>query len=47
MLLVYEGWDSSYLSFTMATTMAISQGEFPLENEDLKRVMVVCVSRSG
>jgi len=31
-----EGWDSSYLSFTMATTMGISQGEFPLENEALK-----------
>jgi hypothetical protein len=31
-----EGWDSSYLSFTMATTMEISQGEFPLENEALK-----------
>jgi len=31
-----EEWDSSYLSFTTATTMEISQGEFPLENEALK-----------
>jgi hypothetical protein len=31
-----EVWDSSYLSFTMVTTMAISQGEFPLENDALK-----------